>query len=483
MKNYKNLIFGLIILFTVSNCSEDDLDLAPVSQLTTGNFYQTPTQIDQALTGAYNGLRSLYSTGDAMIRASIWRGDNSSQTNGYSNNLELNISQYNENAGSQVSTNIWNKCYSVISRANIVIERAAELDYPEKTAQLAQARFLRALMYYELVRHFGGVPMIKKSVGLEESFTIPRVAESEIYTFVISEFEELANASSGLSTNQNNKGRPTIYSALGMAAKAHIQNKNYSSAKPHLKSIIDSGKFSMLADYADIFKESNDNGLHVVFSIQFDKSVVGLGNAQPQQVPKPALNIPFQGVTRRQMASDDLYNKYETGDLRRDLTIQDGYTSSQDGSIVKDELFWVKWAINNQPAAFGRWGVDISILRYTDVKMLYAEILNSESYPSAEAFSILNEVRTRAGLSSVSSTDITSQSAFLDAIIKERRFEFAGESNRWWDLLRTGKDETILNSFVTPAYPYSTDKRLFGIPETEMLKINDPAILPQNPGY
>ena len=73
-----------------------------------------------------------------------------------------------------------------------------------------------------------------------------------------------------------------------MAAKAHIQNKNYSSAKPHLKSIIDSGKFSMLADYADIFKESNDNGLHVVFSIQFDKSVVGLGNAQPQQVPKPA---------------------------------------------------------------------------------------------------------------------------------------------------------------------------------------------------
>ena len=70
MKNYKNLIFGLIILFTVSNCSEDDLDLAPVSQLTTGNFYLTPTQIDQALTGAYNGLRSFYSSGDAFINTS-----------------------------------------------------------------------------------------------------------------------------------------------------------------------------------------------------------------------------------------------------------------------------------------------------------------------------------------------------------------------------------------------------------------------------
>ena len=83
--------------------------------------------------------------------------------------------------------------------------------------------------------------------------------------------------------------------------------------------------------------------------------------------------------------------------------------------------------------------------------MLYAEALNNDSYPSAEAFSILNEVRTRAGIPSLSSADITSQSAFLDAIIRERRFEFAGESNRWWDLLRTGKDQTILSAFALPA--------------------------------
>ena len=115
--------------------------------------------------------------------------------------------------------------------------------------------------------------------------------------------------------------------------------------------------------------------------------------------------------------------------------------------------------------------------------MLYAEILNSESYPSAEAFSILNEVRIRAGLPAVSSSDLTSQSAFLDAIIKERRIEFAGESNRWWDLLRTGKDQTVLSAFALPEYPYNTNKRLFGIPEAEILKVNDPSILSQNPGY
>ena len=481
MKKIKFLIYSYITLITVISCDDKELDLAPISQLTTGNFYQTSIQIDQALTGAYADLNSLYD--NMMIRAAIWRGDNSSQTNGYANNLELNISQYNENAGSQVSTDIWNTCYAIISRVNLVIEKSESLDYSEKASHVGQARFLRALMYYELVRHFGDVPLVQKPVGLEESFTVGRTSSAEVYTFVTSEFEALASPSNGLSSNQNDKGRPTIYSAFGMAAKAFMQQGNYASAKPHLKSIIDSGKFSMQSDYADIFKEANDNGTHVVFSIQYDKSIAGLGNAQPSQVPKMAAEIPFQGVTRRQMVSEDLYNSYEAGDKRKDLTVINGYTSTADGEFIDNELFWGKYAINNTPATFQEWGVDIPILRYTDVKMLYAEALNNDSYPSAEAFSILNEVRTRAGLSSLSSADITSQSAFLDAIIKERRFEFAGESNRWWDLLRTGKDQTILSAFALPAYPYSTEKRLFGIPEAEILKVNDPSILSQNPGY
>ena len=481
MKKIKFLIYSYITLITVISCDDKELDLAPISQLTTGNFYQTSIQIDQALTGAYADLNSLYD--NMMIRAAIWRGDNSSQTNGYANNLELNISQYNENAGSQVSTDIWNTCYAIISRVNLVIEKSESLDYSEKASHVGQARFLRALMYYELVRHFGDVPLVQKPVGLEESFTVGRTSSAEVYTFVTSEFEALANPTNGLSSNQNDKGRPTIYSAFGMAAKAFMQQGNYASAKPHLKSIIDSGKFSMQSDYADIFKEANDNGPHVVFSIQYDKSIAGLGNAQPSQVPKMAAEIPFQGVTRRQMVSDDLYNSYEAGDKRKDLTVINGYTSTADGEFVDNELFWGKYAINNTPATFQEWGVDIPIVRYTDVKMLYAEALNNDSYPSAEAFSILNEVRTRAGLSSLSSADITSQSAFLDAIIKERRFEFAGESNRWWDLLRTGKDEAVLSAFASPAYPYSSVKRLFGIPEAEILKVNDPSILSQNPGY
>jgi hypothetical protein len=239
----------------------------------------------------------------------------------------------------------------------------------------------------------------------------------------------------------------------------------------------------MQSDYAELFKESNDNGPHVVFSIQYDKTIAGMGNGQPQQVPKMAAEVPLNGVTRKQMVSDDLWFSYETGDLRRDLTIQNGWTSTEDGEFVPDDRFWIKYAKNNTPATFQEWGVDIPIVRYTDVKMLYAEILNSESYPSAEAFSILNEVRTRAGLADLTSTELSSQSSFLDAIINERRFEFAGESNRWWDLLRTGKDEVVLSAFALPAYPYSSVKRLFGIPEAEILKVNDPSILSQNPGY
>jgi hypothetical protein len=88
-------------------------------------------------------------------------------------------------------------------------------------------------MYYELVRHFGDVPLVLNPVGLEESFTIGRTTLSEVYTFVTSEFDAVSNPSAGLSSNQNDKGRPTIYSAHGMAAKAFMQQGDYASAKPH----------------------------------------------------------------------------------------------------------------------------------------------------------------------------------------------------------------------------------------------------------
>ena len=131
MKNFKILIYSFITLITVTSCDDKELDLAPISQLTTGNFYQTSIQIDQALTGAFAELNPLYD--DMMIRAAIWRGDNSSQTNGYANNLELNISQFNENAGSQVSTDIWNTCYSIINRVNLVIQKSEGVeDYAQK---------------------------------------------------------------------------------------------------------------------------------------------------------------------------------------------------------------------------------------------------------------------------------------------------------------------------------------------------------------
>ena len=122
MKKIRILFYSLITSIAIISCDDDFLDLAPISQMTTGNFYQSSIQIDQALTGAYSDLNPLYD--NMMIRAAIWRGDNSSQTQGYANNLELNISQYNENAGSEVSTDIWNTCYSIINRVNLVIQKS-----------------------------------------------------------------------------------------------------------------------------------------------------------------------------------------------------------------------------------------------------------------------------------------------------------------------------------------------------------------------
>ena len=486
MKNKNN--FKLILLsvlgLTLLNSCHDDLDLAPISQLTDGNFYKTEVHMNQALVAAYDAFQNNYNFDSHYLLES--RSDNIAQIGPKLDDLEGNISQFNETSGSEVVKEVWNNAYNIIWKANIVINKvdASEVSSEaKKTAMKSQARFLRAAMYLDLVRMWGDVPLVTKSLGLEESFTVKRTPASDVLNFIITEFTELASASSGLSSSLT-KGQPTIYAAHGLLARTHLWMGNHSLAAPHLKGIMDSGVYAFNSDFAELFKDSNDNGKHIVFAVQYDKGIVGEENGWPSRVLTRYIDgVPFAGSGRDLDGDMSLWNAYTAGDKRRDLTLRMGFTDINDGVYVADGINCIKMSINNEPAGFEKWGIDWPILRYTDVMMMYAECLNEASYPSNEAFTILNQVRTRAGLATLTATDLASKTAFADELMLQRRLEFAYEDIRWFDLVRTGRDKTELASWALAAHPYADYRRLFPIPADEIAKINDSSIMWQNPGY
>ena len=178
MKNKNN--FKLILLsvlgLTLLNSCHDDLDLAPISQLTDGNFYKTEIHMNQALVAAYDAFQNNYNFDSHYLLES--RSDNIAQIGPKLDDLEGNISQFNETSGSEVVKEVWNNAYNIIWKANIVINKvdASEVSSEaKKTAMKSQARFLRAAMYLDLVRMWGDVPLVTKSLGLEESFTVKRI--------------------------------------------------------------------------------------------------------------------------------------------------------------------------------------------------------------------------------------------------------------------------------------------------------------------
>jgi len=184
-----------------------------------------------------------------------------------------------------------------------------------------------------------------------------------------------------------------------------------------------------------------------------------------------------------------LYDSYEAGDLRRDWTIQKGYTGK--GNVVDIVTkFFIKFGHGTIPATKDDYEVNQPILRYTDVKLMYAEVLNELGYAAnGDAFKYLNEVRGRAGLAAKTATDLPTQASFRSAIFNERRVEFAGEYLRWYDIVRSGNAMTIMNNFLsrtengTTLYKMKETQTIFAIPQYELDINKDSKIMWQNPGY
>jgi hypothetical protein len=386
----------------------------------------------------------------------------------------------------------WDQQYNMINKANTVLATAdsLHLNDPASLINIAEAKFFRALTYFNLVRVFGDVPKIDFKINNPNDAKKPKVPAAQIWALIDA---DLAAGIANLPPDWNNAsgnsrfpGRLTMYTAAALAAKAKIYRNDWAGGLGLLQQIITSGKYELLSDYSTLFKVAGENSKESIFEIQ---ALVG-----PNGVPDAGYEFGLeQGV--RGSGQWDLgwgWNtpeagqeaSYEAGDKRRTATIlysgqDDGYGKTVPAFPTVPRLYWNKkvYPEPQMQSLTGRrqntW-LNHGLIRYADVLLLAAEAANELGGAANEnnAVTWINMIRNRAGLGNVT---FTTKAAFRTIIKKERRSEFAMEGERFFDLVRWGDAETVLGSRgYTPCHKY------YPIPQSA-IDFAGSAILVQNP--
>ena len=462
---------------------------------------------DQYIFGAYNDLRNYSVHVFPFIHATSIRSDDadkgSTPADGGANSISMDNFPVLPSNG--FANDLWTGYYGLINKCNNTLKQIYSNTNIVATDQVkaqtaGEARFLRAYGYFMLVRLFGRVPLIDTVYDNPAAQNnIPQSSSAQLYTFIEN---DLNYATSVLPPSWDPKfvGRVTRGAANGLLAKVYLTQGKWAQAKAAAAAVMNSGQYDLSTPYDRIFREEGENSKESVFEVQ------ATANASfPTQNGVQYTNV--QGVRGSgawdlgwgfNTPSDLLANAYEPNDPRRARTILFTSTSTVPGLTIYGETTPVGLPnprYNNKvycnPATrasvgnrFG-WWMNIRILRYADVVLMFAEASNElgGSTNITEARNALNSVRARARagnnaiLPDVTTTD---QAQLRDAIRQERRVELAMEHDRFFDLVRWGVAQTVLNAAGKTNFSNARDV-LLPIPQTQIDLSG--GVLTQNPGY
>jgi len=476
----------LFSVFAISSCTKDFLNQVPETTRTTGNVYKTPGDFYNAVVGTYatlkhNGLYGNGGSASALLNLGETVSDNADfgATRAVSNVSTFELEDFNFSLSNSFFSSAWTGHYIGIARANTILGRlpGASLDKALSDRFEGEAKFLRGLFYFNLVRLFGDVQLVTtETEGPSEGYTIPRSPAAKVYEQIISDL----NAAETLlpSTIPNSEaGRASRWAVKALLGKVYLTQKDYAKAAAKLNEVITSGQFNVTANnYAAVFSNTTAFSANkdMIFAVQYKSGNVGQGNSiWSATIPWGGQGMIFgvnggsgEGFMR---PTADMVATYESGDLRKTASVATSYMS---GSTTVNERYVVKY--RQSGITQNEADIDFPVLRYADVLLMYAEAL-IEQGQVATAIPFVNQVRTRAGLGGLATT--LSQADARLAIEKERRVELAFEGHRWVDLVRTGRYLTVMTS---KGYATKEFHRLYPIPQRET-DLN--SSLAQNPGY
>lgn len=501
------ILSAISAAFIIGSCKKD-LNQVPISTATTAPFYRSPSDFMQATNAVYADLHS-YPV--RLANMSEIRSDNIygvsvtvrdwDPVNDFSPSLAANT----------YITEAWGTDFNGVFRANTLLDQIEKNGSYIGSASLAtrlqaEAKFLRAFYYFDLVRYFGKLPIIDHPVTVPEANVIPRSPVADVYKLIIADLQS-AIPNLPASYTGGDVGRATKYAAEALLAQVYMAksgpnygiegpglgSNDWNLALPLLQDIINSGQFVFNPKYSDVFAYANQSptiNKEAVFDVMYQSGISGADDLYGASFPWTlAPNTYFLSIKDGKSngsleiipVSNDLANSYAAEDVRKSATIYtSGYTNA--GS-TENRPFFKKWLdISKLPAASRfDWGINFIAIRYTDVLMLKAEcILHGASGSQSDVDAIVNQVRTRAGLPSV--TGVT-----LAQLFDERRREFADEGSRWFDLQRSGDLLTIMNAWIAKEdaqkaiKPVVSNYVIYPLPQREL--DTTPGLYTQNPGY
>ena len=497
------IIFIAVLAFSLVSCSKNLLNLKPIDTATVGNFYQTQSQIKEAVNGVYAGMNS-WPVNIYLLMSEV-RSNNLYGVTHDAHRDWWDVTTFTVSPdGTDLVHTVWQNLYQMINRANTVLENIDNVQFTDpslKARYTAETRFLRAYAYFQLVRIYGNVPLVKKTITPAEGIKIGQSKPADVYNFIISEMKAAIKVLPP-SYDGADQGRVTKWAAEGILAKVYLtmagyplkDNSHENDAKALLKDIMNQeGTYVHFAqNYADMFKLANENK-YFLFEVEFTPGGNGNGTNYPVYIIPSDISqdsIPYGGFTSatRLAISPDLMNSYDSTDVRFNATIDTSYVQVGD-STVGHTPFYHKFIDPNAASSVVShydWPDNFPLLRYADVLMMYAQILNDQNgAPPAEAVSILNRIRERAGLSDIHPA---TKADFQSALNLEERHEFADEGQWWWYLVRTGQAVNTINTWSAAtggqggqAVNINDNKLIYAIPQSEIDIY--PGLYTQNPGY
>lgn len=451
-------------------CGEDFLNRTPISNPNEGDFYQSEDDLETALWSAYNSLYTLYGPESMPSFFGELMSDNA-----YSDNSAGRVQDYEgfENHtmsdDNELVLNYWNNYYKALYIVNNIIVSAENTSFDSRDALIGEAKFLRALYYFDMVRAWGDVPLVTKPLGIEEAYAQGRASATDVYGQIVADLN-FAASNLPAKTAQRFVGAANADAANALLGKVYLTMGNKTDAATALLKVY--GKFSLVS-YADLWDLTKKNGAESIFEIQYKG---GISNPYSTYwamfTPVDNRVVTAWGAGFNQV-TDDLWNAYEDDDPRRDLTVQHGYYAS-DGSFV-DVKFTIKWQDTDAPTTGLREAADNNfiVLRYADVLLMLSEATGDAKY--------LNEVRDRVGLPNYGTAGYPSAyNTVALAVEHERQVELAMEFQRWFDLVRTGRAITVIKN-CEKNITITEDELLLPIP-LEVITQN-PGVITQNEAY
>lgn len=386
----------------------------------------------------------------------------------------------------------WEQTYNLIYSANTLLQYADSLKLTDPASQInvAEAKFFRALAYFNLVRNFGEVPKLTARIYTPNDAKKPKATVPEIYALIDEDLDfAIANLPENWLNSAGNNlypGRLVKYSAMGLAAKTKLYRRDWGGALSLCQQIINSGRYELLPNYATNFVVAGENGKESLFEIQAANDARSVATAGYEYGVEQGTRGPGEWDLGWgwNVPTSNLVNAYEAGDKRKAVTIlftgqDDGYGRQVPSGLAQD--YWNRKVLPEPSMQLStgtrvnRW-LNHSLLRYDDILLMAAEAANEigGAGNATDAETWVNMIRTRVGLGTIT---FASQSQMRAAIKKERRFEFAMEGERFFDLVRWGDAVAELGAL---GYEEPCEKYL-PLPQSAIDFSN--GVLVQNPCY